>query len=111
MAKRVPSDQQYFMNKVANSLFDIYENAPRGSQRTNFREALQRSTFFEQWSTSFPQNEYNTFEEFEKKIASHITYVRAWRKCPEGVEHALYENAYGHRRNWNETKAKYDGEG
>lgn len=108
MSKRVPSDQQYFMNKVANSLFDIYENAPRGKQRINFREALRNSTYFEQWTKAFPQNEYNTFESFEKKIASHITYVRSWRKCPEGIEHALHENAYGQRRNWNEVKAKYD---
>lgn len=111
MAKRIPPDQQLFLNLVANRLFEVYQSFPRGQRYEGFSNVLRSGPWYTRWMEAFPENAYATPERFESKIATHFSYIAAWRKCPRGVEYAMIENAYGQRRNWNETKAKYDGEG
>lgn len=105
MTKRVPNDQQHYMNMVSNLLLDIHDKAIHGQKRIMLEKALKDGNYFQSWSSLFPGNDYNTFELFMRKIYSHFTYVREWRKHPKGVHYAMYENAYGERRNWNENKS------
>jgi len=101
MNKRVPNDQQLFLNNVANIMYDVYNDSENGFKYQNYESALKNSDWFTIWMDAFPTNNYSDIDLFVNKIKTHFTYIQKWRQSEKGVTYEILSNAYGERRNWN----------